>query len=137
MKKIQNLQKTTNKIETKVNIDGNGKFNKKDININNKNSTNKKYILNNESKNKQLTIDSLFKPRSGNNYRPVTYKNSNSNPFRNSIKKVSESAKNNKSNIIDMKKLIKNNIVKISSNSENQKSQKKENEIKNPIKKWK
>ena len=57
MKKVQNLQKTTNKIETKVNIDGNGKFNKKDININNKNSTNKKYILNNGEKNVGDLID--------------------------------------------------------------------------------
>ena len=133
---IKDSQGQSNKIYSKIVHVENGKITKKfDINYRSKIPNKRKnelYTKSNENKKKPLTTEVIFKNKNLSNYQPLSNKNSNSNPFRNSVK--SQLEKENKKNT-SIKKFFKDNININSSDAKKEKNCFKEKEIADNIKK--
>ena len=132
------LQKRFNKLEIKIESDNNNKIYKKlDINTNNQNTNKRKnmiYTKSTESKNKILTTESLFKSKNTNNYQPVNNKKSNSNPFRNSLKRSIENSCKKKESVLSINKIAQTNLLLNSSESKIEKNRYSKKILKNDIK---
>lgn len=128
MKTTKDIKEKINKLEMKIDIENNYKLkNVLDNNKINRIANKRKNILNtktNETKNKQLTTETIFYSKNVNNYQPVHYKISNSNPFRNTSNKPIENSNKKKNSLLNKKKLNLN-----SSESKIEKFHNKEKEI--------
>ena len=108
MNTSKRLQEQNRKLKIKDEKEiGNKIIKKKDNNSNKrKNQINTKP---NEINNKILTTESIFKTKNENNYHSLNNRNSNTNPFRKSLKTISNLNKKN-SSLLCTKKFFKTTI---------------------------